>query len=280
MHGLIFMTWEKYLLERFQGSVLTRYRAALGETAASAPLASRVYGDELLLQGVTTASSITKLSVEQLLHEFGRYFIMNGLTRHMCAYLLTQVHNGRDLLLAMHAAHKQMSRLPDGLTPPLFGYQAVPTAPNDLVLFYDSPRHLCTLLAGAIEGAAASYGEHVEIIERSCMKQGFSVCRFDLHFSSPPSRLEPALQREQHLAQQQFAQVILSLLPKQDGMTMAELQKLLEEKGAHKNWLRPARLLEALSHLHHAGLVANTANQPGDVLTSRRYWRAPTSDQT
>ncbi|HLG62181.1 MAG TPA: heme NO-binding domain-containing protein [Ktedonosporobacter sp.] len=277
MHGLIFMTWEKYLLERFQGSMMMTYRAAIGETVSTAPLASRVYDDDLLLTGVNIASDITKLPVEQLLYEYGRYFIMNGLTRHLCAYLLTQVNNGRDLLLAMYAAHKQMGRLPEGLTPPLFRYQAFPNAPNDLVLYYDSPRKLCPLLFGAIEGAAESFGEQVAVVERTCMKQGASVCRFDLRFSTPTGRLESPVQREQLLAQQQFTQMVLSLLPDRDGITLAELQKLLEKRGAHKNWLRPARLLEALRHLHHAGLVANTANQPGDVLTTRRYWRAPTS---
>jgi hypothetical protein len=33
-----------------------------------------------------------------------------------------------------------------------------------------------------------------------------------------------------------------------------------------------------LEHLSHAGLVANSANDPDDTLTSRRYWRAPTYD--
>jgi len=34
-------------------------------------------------------------------------------------------------------------------------------------------------------------------------------------------------------------------------------------------------LLKALRHLQYAGLVASTANQPGDNLTQRRYWQAP-----
>jgi hypothetical protein len=40
--------------------------------------------------------------------------------------------------------------------------------------------------------------------------------------------------------------------------------------------LRPSVLLEALHHLQFAGLIASTANQPGDTLTLRRYWRIPT----
>ncbi len=278
MYGLIFMTWEKYLSERFPGSVLTKYRAAIGQTQSTAMLANRVYDDSLLLAGVSTVSDITKLPVDQLLYEYGYYFITNGLTRHLCAYLLTQIHTGRDLLLAMHAAHKQLGRLPQGLTPPLFRYQASPDAPNELVLIYDSPRKLCPLLTGAIQGAAERYGDRVDIVERTCMKQGFAECRFELRFFTSVSRLESPQQRELHLAQQHFSQVVLSLLPDQEGITLAELQKLLENRGAPKDWLRPARLLEALRHLHYAGLVANTANQPEDTLTSRRYWRAPTSD--
>ena len=279
MHGLVFVTWEKYLSERFQGSVLTQYRVTINETPSTAPLASRVYDDKLLLAGVSAASNITGLSVEQLLHEFGRYFIMNGLTGHLCAYLLTQVESSRDLLLAMRAAHKQMGRLPDGLTPPLFQYEVRAHRPQELVLLYDSPRHLCPLLRGAIEGAAERYGEKVDINERTCMKRGDALCRFEMRFSKLSNTLvEPPVQRERYLTQQQFAQFIFSSLPSQEGVTLVELQTLLQAKGVDKKWTRPARLLEALQHLHHAGLAASTANQPGDTFTSRRYWRAPTSN--
>lgn len=115
MHGLIFVTWEKYLSERFKGSVLGQYRDAIGETPATSPLASRVYDDALLLAGVGAASRITGMPADQLLQEFGRYFIINGLTRHLCAYLLTQVHSGRDLLLAMYGtrANEPSTRWPD-----------------------------------------------------------------------------------------------------------------------------------------------------------------------
>ena len=278
MHGLMFVTWEKYLSERFKGSVLGQYRDAIGETPATSPLASRVYDDALLLAGVSAASRITGMPADRLLQEFGRYFIINGLTRHLCAYLLTQVHSGRELLLAMHDAHEQMGRLPDGLTPPLFQYAALPDTTNGLILIYGSPRKLCSVLMGAIEGAAERYDETVYIVERSCMKRGGSVCRFELRFSGRSHEsAETPEQIEHHLEQQQFAQFILSLLPASGGATLADLQTTLKQRGMSKEWTRPARLLEALRHLHYAGLVANTANQPGDDLTHRRYWRAPTS---
>src|SRR5947207_630716 len=168
MHGLIFVTWEKYLSERFGSSLLHAYRGAVGETAATAPLVSRVYDDATLLAGVGVACQLTHIPVDTLLREYGRYFMLNGLTSHLCAYLLSQVHSGRDLLLTMRQAHAQMRRTPDGLIPPLFGFEPLSSNPNGLTLIYDSPRQLCSVLWGAIVGAAQRYGEQVHILEHTC----------------------------------------------------------------------------------------------------------------
>jgi heme-NO-binding protein len=278
MHGLVFVTWEKYLSERFTSSILKEYRDALAGTPATVTLASRVYDDDLLLTGIATVSHITRVPLETLLREFGRYFITNGLTRHLCAYILSQVHSGRDLLLAMHDAHQQMSRLPEGLTPPLFQYSTQSQKLDELTLIYDSPRKLCSVLMGAIEGAAERYGEQVHVVEQTCMKRGDFVCRFDIRFfASSTARLVAPEQMQSQQAKQHFAQFILSLLPDHGGVTLAELQKTLALRNMKKEWIRPAILLEALRHLHHAGLVANTANQSGDDFMHRRYWRVPTS---
>jgi len=282
MHGLIFVTWEKYLRDRFGDGLLNQYRATLGETAAGSPLVSRLYDDATLLAGVDAAHKLTHMSADTLLWEYGRYFILNGLTSHLCAYLLTQVRSGFDLLLAMRDAHAQMRRVPGGLTPPLFTYEPISTSPREMALIYDSPRHLCAVLWGAIEGSAERYGERVQILERSCMKHRAPICRFELRFSSPVSqplnRLDTPEQIAHHRDQQQLANLVLSVLPGYDGVMLTELRDLLQPWQLRPNQLRPRSLLEAVQHLQHAGLVASTANQPGDDLAHRRYWRAPTSD--
>lgn len=280
MHGLIFVTWEKYLGERYGEALLTRYREEIGETAATSPLASRTYSDDVLLAGVTAACKLTGVTLDTILWEYGRYFIFNGLTSHLCAYLLSKVNNGRDLLLMMRKAHAQMRRLPDGLTPPLFEYEAISSSPLELSLVYDSPRHLCSLLWGAIEGAAQRYGQRVQVIEVSCMKQGAPVCRFDMRFTPPTSRPLELLETPEQIAkranQQQLANLILSVLPTEYGLTLTELREHLQVWEVQTEQVRPALLLEGLRHLQHAGLVSSTANQPGDNLANRRYWRTPT----
>ena len=231
MHGLIFVTWEKYLSERFNGSVLRHYRITREGEVPTPLLASRVYNDEILLAAVATASQITNVPAETLLREFGRFFMINGLTRHLCAYILTQVHSARELLLAMHDSHEQMSRLPESLTPPLFHYITQVEKSDELILIYDSPRKLCSVLLGAIEGAAECYGEQVHTVEQTCMKRGDFTCRFEIRFSaSSTERTDTLEQMKRQQAKQQFDQFILSLLPDTGGLTLTELQKIVALK--------------------------------------------------
>jgi predicted hydrocarbon binding protein len=278
MQGLIVVTWEQYLSERFGRQFLEIYRQAIGERLADIPLASRIYDDERWLIGVEAASKLTKMTTDTLLREFGRYFLLNGLTRHFCAYLLDQVRSGRALVLAMRDAHAQMRRASEQLIPPIFRYEAISTNPNELALIYDSPRQLCSLLWGAIEGAAERYGERVSIVESRCMKQGAPECCLELHFF--PGKGQPAETTEQttqRLARLRLAHLVLLALPEQDGVTLAELASRLRLRQVSSQQARPSMLLEALQHLQHAGLVNSSAGQPGDELYRRRYWRAPTS---
>jgi hypothetical protein len=282
MHGLIFVTWEKYLAERYGEAVFQHYREEIGETAATSPLASRTYTDEALIAGVEAACKLTGAAMDTMLWEYGRYFMINGLTSHLCAFLLTKVNNGRDLLLMMRKAHAQMRRLPDGLTPPVFEYEVALPSPDEVSLIYDSPRQLCTLLWGAIEGAAQRYGQRAQVVELSCMKHGAPVCRFDVRFSTPVSKPLELLETPEQIAkranQQQLANLILSVLPTEYGLTLVELQEHLRIWEIKTEQTRPALLLEGLRHLQHAGLVSSTANQPGDNLANRRYWRTPTEE--
>jgi len=278
MQGIIFVTWEKYLADSFGNAFLTLYRETIGETVSTVPLTSRVYDDAQLLAGVSAASKLAHFPTDTLLRQYGRYFLINGLTSHLCNYLLRQVHSGRELLLMMRKAHAQMYRSPDGLTPPVFGFEFLPQSPNGLLVVYDSHRQLCPLLYGAIEGAAERFGEAAQIIESACMRQGAPQCRFEVNFtrtSAPLSLKQTSEQAAQARAKQQLADQVLSALPDSDGLTLQELQGVMQRWPVAPELVRPSQLLEALKHLQYAGLITSTANQAGDNLATRRYWRVP-----
>ena len=292
MHGLIFVTFEKYLGERYGSSLLGEYRQAIGQGPGEGPLTSRVYSDELLLAGLGEASRLTRAPVDTLLFEYGRYFMLNGLTSRLCSYLLDQVDNGRDLLLLMSRAHEQMSHA-EAITPPVFDYQVMSGDPQGLYLRYDSPRQLCSLLAGSIEGAAQRYGERAQVSEQSCMKRGADACVFAIRFtpaarvSGAPDPLSAlasgvshagAEESERREAQRQLADLVYAVLPDSDGATLHEAQQALSARHPElPEAARPFIVLEAINHLAHAGWVATSANQPGDGLGTRRYWRVPRS---
>ncbi len=279
MLGLIFMTWEKYLTERFGNALLQKYREQMGETSAAALVASRYYDDALMERGVGIVSHLTRIPADTLLREYGRYFVANALTGKLCTYLLSQVHSGRELLLAMRDTHARLRTAFEGATPPVFEYGAS-THPDEVVLIYRSPRKLCAVLHGAIEGAALRYNERVHVVERTCMKRGESACRFEARFY-PNRRQQP--QREEQDYQQRFqkqlADLILSALPLHGGhagWTLTEIRALLDSRGLHAYYQRPAVMLEAMQHLQFAGLIMSNANDKSTSMMTRRYWRIPT----
>lgn len=103
-------------------------------------------------------------------------------------------------------------------------------------------------------------------------------------FSAPPDDpLRYAKTPEQLARQEQqkeLADLVLDFLPERgttQGMSLKELQWILQRHQhitAHQR--RPGVLLEAVQHLQFAGLVSSSADQPGDDLTNRRYWRVRT----
>ncbi|HEX4205582.1 MAG TPA: heme NO-binding domain-containing protein [Ktedonobacteraceae bacterium] len=279
MQGIIFVTWESYLAKRFGSTVFNSYRASVGETAVSAPLASHVYEDAILLQGVAVATKLTGVSVTMLLREYGRYFITNSLTNHLCVYLLSSVHSGRDLLLTMREAHAQLHRSAHALTPPLFSYEAISNNPNELALIYDSSRQLCPVLYGAIEGAAELFGETVRIVESTCMKQGAHACRFEIAFYAnhqQPKKKEAQEMYQLRRSQMDVANMVLEILPSYEGMTALEVQITLQKEKPDLHKLRLSTTLETLRQLQYAGLITSSISSPGEDLMKHRYWRAPT----
>ena len=293
MKGLIFVLWEKYLDERFGSSTLGNYRRMIGESPSNLPLTTRTYPDELLLKGVSTACEITRMSVDGILFEFGRYFIINGLVEHLCGYLLSQAWSGYDLLLLMRDAHAQMRRTPDGLTPPLFSYEVLSNEHNHMVLTYDSNRQLCTLLDGAIHGAAERFGERAHTRQLQCMKQGAPMCKFEVFFEgqswAKTASAEAIEKEKQRLSKQDLANLVLQALPldANRAMTLVDLQQIISlsndgyhpdiYKKEHRNFpIHLSQIYSAITKLQQVGLVSSTANNDGDTFNNRLYWRTPT----
>jgi hypothetical protein len=295
MKGIIFVVWEKYLTERFGSKFIDTYRKSINESQNELPVVGRIYPDALLVKGVQAASHISFFSEDRLMVEYGRYFMINGLVEYLCGYLLAQAWNGYDLLLMMRDAHAQMRRTPDGLEPPLFNYEVLSEDHKHMILTYDSKRKLCSLLEGCIQGGAERFGEKVHIHEKSCMKKGDPVCRFEVRFEgeswakkATPQMIEKERQR---LSKQGLSNLILQCLSYDARATMSLTDihhAVTQNQGSYFpeiyvhqqviNSTHVSQVYTALTKLQQVGLVASTANHPGDTFANRRYWRAQTHD--
>lgn len=279
MHGLIFVTFENFLRKQFGPAFLKQVRAYKKDhNAPPIFLENQIYPDELLLDLLAYACEQLNMSLDDALRAYGKYYITNELTGHLCAYLLQRVHTAQDLILTMSKAHEQMQKASEQVTPPLFYYQ--PITRNSFLLRYDGHRQLCSLLYGAIEGAAERYSEQVSIQEIACMKHGAPACQFHIQFSPlPASNMLQQESRPETPSQQMLADFILAALPdhEEQSIMLHQLPMLLSNCYGFKikQYTRPIAVYQAIRQLEHAGQVSTTTALP---VEKRRYWRAPNAE--
>lgn len=80
--------------------------------------------------------------------------------------------------------HPEVLKLYPGATPPSFGFEE--TGEDVLTLNYNSPRHLCALAEGFVQGAANYYKQNVVLTQPSCMLNGDDHCLIHCQFANAP----------------------------------------------------------------------------------------------
>jgi hypothetical protein len=256
--------WEKYLEEKYGSSVRDIYRQKIEELEgieAKWVVASRIYNDELFIQGVRGVSVATGIFAPVLLREYGQYFLNNKWIDQHCAYLLERAKSARDLLMQMNGSRAQT---------PLFPFGAYSDDYSRLLLRYDHHRLLCPLMRGMVEGAATHFGEHAVIAERECMTHGAPSCLMDIKFERNTEGLDlnvvAVLNKSNELAD-----TVLTMLSQREGYTLAEVESLLHaHHSVPQGQARLNKAYTAISQLQHAGLV-RSSEEPS--LETRKYWR-------
>jgi predicted hydrocarbon binding protein len=90
----------------------------------------------------------------------------------------------RSFLLTVETRIHQVVRvaIPDALPPEL----EIPEIDEGAIsIVYRSPRRLCAMLSGLVEGTARHYGDTAQIEEHSCMHRGDDSCTFEILFARP-----------------------------------------------------------------------------------------------
>lgn len=180
MKGVIFCLLKKMVVMRIGAEAWDTLveRSAL-KTVGGVFVGSATYPEEDMHALLATASVMTGRPVGELLRAFGRFafpdlaavdpaFVPPGATAKSFLQSVDRVIHGE-----VHKAQPEAQL-------PYFGYED--PGPARLVMLYRSPRRLCELVTGFIEGTGDYFGEAITQAHTQCQRDGFAACRFELEF--------------------------------------------------------------------------------------------------
>lgn len=136
------------------------------------------YPDEQMQGLVMAAADALDAEPGDILQWFGRRAMPLLATRYPALFAHPSV---RSFLLELNSMiHPEVRKLYPGADVPTFEFES----PSDdvLVMGYRSPRRLCRLAEGFVEGAAEHFGEIVVFEHVACMHAGDEKCVFHLSF--------------------------------------------------------------------------------------------------
>ena len=131
------------------------------------------YPDEEIEKLVAAGAGALKMSPTEVLRWFGREAMPLLAARYPAFF--TEHNTTLPFVLSVNSIiHPEVRKLYAGAHCPFFRFQQMPD--SALLMTYDSPRKLCALAHGFIEGAAGHFGETAEVEHMSCMHRGDDKC--------------------------------------------------------------------------------------------------------
>ena len=176
MHGLIFASFRDYLVT--EHGVEIAHEVTAGEPQYTL---SEAYPDEQFLALLERACARTALPADELLFEFGVFTAATTFAR-LYSVLFRASPTARDFLLTVETPIHEVIRvsLPDARPPQL---AVTDLGEGGLEILYTSPRRICAMLRGLVEGTGRVYDETLEVEEPECMNRGDPACRVVVRFA-------------------------------------------------------------------------------------------------
>jgi Haem-NO-binding len=177
VHGLIFTTFRDFLTTQYGPTI-----AAGVFERDPVHVLTEAYPDEDFVAAVKTACELTGVEMDDLVREFG---VFAGETTFPRLYPghYDAAGSARQFLLSVeNLIHELVRATIPKATPPRL--DVAPLDGDSVRITYASPRKLCLLVRGLVEGTARHYSEAVAIEEMECMHRGDAACLFELRFSA------------------------------------------------------------------------------------------------
>jgi hypothetical protein len=143
------------------------------------------YPDDDMMRLVGATAARLALPPEAVLRWFGRHSMPLLAQRYPDFFV--RHRDARSFALTLNTIiHPEVRKVYPGATPPEFDFDT--SSPDELLIGYQSPRRLCALAQGFIEGAADHYGQDVAYEHLQCMHHGAHKCLSRVRFSSSGAR--------------------------------------------------------------------------------------------
>lgn len=171
MKGIVFNVLEEVVTAHHGEATWDKLLDAAGSNGVYTSLAS--YPDEQMMNLVQAASDALGLPPGEVVRWFGRQAIPRFAERYPAFF--TAYPSTRPFVLALNSViHPEVRRIYTGAQCPHFGFRT--DDDGALLIGYHSPRKLCAIAHGFIEGVADHYHEQVEVEHLKCMHQGDAHC--------------------------------------------------------------------------------------------------------
>ena len=176
MKGVIFNLLEEAVIQTHGDAAWDALLDASNLHGAWTSLGS--YPDAEMIRLVDTASTLLGEPPAAILRWFGRAAMPMLALRY--AELFAPHRGARGFILSVNdAIHPEVRKLYEGAVCPHFHFGQ--SDDGVLTIGYQSPRKLCHLAHGFVEGAADHYDETVELRHVACMLDGSPFCRLTVH---------------------------------------------------------------------------------------------------
>ncbi len=180
MKGMVFTLFNELVEQQFGMDTWEHLLDKVKPKSEGIYTAGESYDDAELMALVTELSAKTKIPASDLVRAFGKFMFPNLASKY--PIFLQGQPTLKDFLKTVHdVIHVEVRKLFPEASLPVIEYED--PSPKALVILYRSPRKMCHLSEGLIEGAAEHFNTSVTINHPLCMHNGASHCRLELAFS-------------------------------------------------------------------------------------------------
>ena len=177
VHGVVFASFGDYLVGRLGPDAARRL---LEEEPTY--LISEAYDDERLFDLIGRAAEEADVAPDAMVREFGVFAAEVTFARLYPAFFALAGSPRAFMLTVEERIHELVRATIPNARPPAL--RVLPLGDDGVQIEYSSPRRLCVLLRGLVDGTARHYGERADAVERACMRDGAPACLFDVRFSA------------------------------------------------------------------------------------------------